>query len=577
MYATLCTLFAAATLAASPDPITGTWTGNIATPGGPLEVVVHVTSTGDAAWIGSVDTPAQQSFGIPLSNIEFDGHTLKAECELTQATWTASLGDDGDVLTGQWAQRGLDMPLTCRRGPSFPAVPESLMTALEGNWEGALDVGAIQLRIVMSLHQASPTAMRGTMVSPDQSPDAIPIGRVEWATDRTVRILIGAIGAVYDATLAESGEALAGTFTQGGMPLPLTLKRVEQVATVKRPQEPKPPLPYEEVEVSFPNPLAGITLAGTLTTPPGSGPFPTAVLISGSGLQDRNEEIFQHKPFWILADHLARRGVATLRVDDRGIGGSSTTDTPEADTTYDFATDVEAAVAFLADHPKVASDALGLIGHSEGGIIAPLVASESSDVDFIILLSGTGVRGDALLVAQDAAINRASGLDESEVAAKSALNRALFDVLLDASLDAETTEPRLRTLIQADPEFAAATKEEQEAGLQTALDQLTLPWITTFVRHDPSASLEAVTCPVLALNGELDLQVPYEQNLPAIAEALRRGGNPDATIRVLPGLNHLFQHCDTGLPAEYGRIEETFAPEAMDIIAGWIVDRFAAK
>ncbi|MDP7030491.1 MAG: alpha/beta fold hydrolase [Phycisphaerales bacterium] len=572
-------LLAISVLASSPpsDPLAGVWSGELATPGGPLALVMHISGAEDGGWTGSVDTPSQQSYGIPLSSIEFDGHALTVRCDLTQAIWTATLTEGGDTLDGVWAQRGVEIPLSCRRGQDLSPLPAALVQELEGSWEGTLDVGAIQLRIVMTLDAVSPTAMAGIMVSPDQSPAPIPIGRVEWAGDRAVRVLIGAIGTVFDARLAPGGATLSGSFTQRGMPLDLALKKVARVSETRRPQEPRPPFPYRAEEVSFPNTTAGITLAGTLTMPPGNGPFPAVVLISGSGLQDRNEEIFQHKPFWVLADHLARRGIAALRVDDRGVGGSTSTSTAANDTTFDFVTDVEAAVAFLRSRPEVSGGGLGLIGHSEGGVIAPLVAVKDADINFIVLLAGTGVRGDALLLRQGEAINRASGMSEDDIAAKSAISRALFDALMDESLQGDPLEARLHAIIETDPEFMEETSEAQEVALQAAIDKLTLPWIRAFLRHDPAPTLQRVTCPVLALNGELDLQVPHAQNLPGIAAALERGGNPDATTMMLPGLNHLFQHCETGLPAEYGRIEETFSVDVLDLIAEWISDRAATR
>jgi hypothetical protein len=558
-----------------PDPIAGIWTGDITTPGRSLELVIHMTSTGKNTWTGSIDTPSQKSFGIPLSSVQFDGHELIAQCDVTKATWTATLQDGGTELHGTWRQRGASLPLNCTRSPSPASIPPPLARELIGTWEGTLDVGVVQLRLVIGLQRNSPTTVAGYMVSPDQSPEQIPIGRVDWVSDRTVRILIGSIAASFDATLSPSNDTLAGTFTQGGAPFELSLSRVEKPTRVHRPQEPTPPFPYHVEEVTYRNEPGDVTLAGTLTTPKGAGPFPAAILITGSGGQDRNEEIFQHKPFWVIADHLTRRGIAVLRVDDRGIGGSSAGPHPGTATTFDFAGDVEAGVDFLTKRSNIGP--VGLIGHSEGGIIAPIVAERNGDIAFIVLMAGTGVRGDALLISQNELLLRAMGSDEEEVAASRRTQRALFDVVLNESLSSDDAEIQLRAIIKADPEFAEASEEEQRAGMEQAVAQLSLPWMRTFVRHDPAPILAKVTCPVLAINGELDLQVPVKQNLDAIAAALKEGGNPDWTVRAFPGLNHLFQHSETGLVSEYGQIEETISEEVLGFIADWIAVRFLGQ
>ncbi|MDP6478800.1 MAG: alpha/beta fold hydrolase [Phycisphaerales bacterium] len=559
----------------TPDPLAGIWTGDLVTPNGGIALRIHITPTGTNTWTGSIDTPSQGSFGIPLSSVRFDGHTARIGCATTDATWTATLGEGGKELRGTWVQRGGSFPLSCTRGPAPPEIPPALARQLIGTWEGTLDVGAVQLRLVIGLQRNSPTTIAGYLVSPDQSPDQVAIGRVDWASDRSVRILIGTVGASFDATLSTSGGTLEGMFTQGGVPFELSLLRVESASTVNRPQEPTPPFPYQVEEVTYRNEIGDVTIAGTLTVPDGEGPFPAAILITGSGGQDRNEEIFQHKPFWVIADHLTRRGIAVLRVDDRGIGGSSAGPHPGTATTFDFAGDVEAGVDFLTKRPNIGP--VGLIGHSEGGIIAPIVAARSSSVAFIVLMAGTGVRGDVLLVSQNETLMRAMDADDDEVAASGRLQRALFDIVGDDALSADETEVHLRTLIEADPDFAEAPESERAAGMKQALAQLKSPWIRAFVRYNPAPTLAKVTCPVLAINGELDLQVPHTQNLDAIAAALTKGGNTDWTVRAFPGLNHLFQHSETGLVSEYGQIEETISEEVLDFIADWIAVRFLGQ
>ncbi|MCP4758286.1 MAG: alpha/beta fold hydrolase [Planctomycetes bacterium] len=572
--ASLVMLFTASGASVMKDTPAGAWKGDILTPQGNIAVVVYLHETDRDAWGGSIDTPSQHSFGLPLSSVQVDSGHVIAECAATGGIWDATLAESGDALHGRWKQRGSEFPLNCTRIPEKPPVPATLLSDLVGTWEGPLNIGAVQLRLVLTLQKSSPTTLGGFMVSPDQSPDEIPLGRVDWVSDRSIRVLIGSLGATFDIALSPENDVLAGKFAQGGGAFDIELHRVEKQTVINRPQEPKPPFPYSAEEVSYRNDDGDVTLAGTLTIPQGDGPFPAAVMITGSGGQDRNEEIFRHKPFWVIADHLTRRGIAVLRVDDRGIGGSSAGPNPGEATSHDFAGDVEAGVAFLANRPEIDTTAIGLIGHSEGGVIAPIVASRNSNVAFIVLMAGTGVRGDALLIAQTTALMRAGGSTEDEISAATATNRALFAVLADESLSADVAEQQIRAIIEADPEFAMASAEEQAAGIQQALSLLNTPWMKAFAKHDPAITLKEVSCPVLAINGQLDLQVPHEQNLPTIAAALKSGGNTDVTIHAFPNLNHLFQHSETGLVSEYGQIEETISPDVLDLLSQWITERF---
>jgi hypothetical protein len=346
-----------------------------------------------------------------------------------------------------------------------------------------------------------------------------------------------------------------------------------------RPQEPTDPLPYDTEDVTFRNTEAGITLAGTLTLPRSPGPHPAAVLVSGSGAQDRDEALMGHKPFLVLADHLTRNGIAVLRYDDRGFGESEGTFATA--TTADFATDALAAARFLRSRPGIDPDAVGIIGHSEGGLVGPAVAAESSAVAWIVMLAGPGVPGEEILNAQIEKISRASGSSEEDIARALRTQKRIYEVLR-ADLDRTTTRSRLRSVFQAAVDSASpamrasmGTDPEQiEAYIDGQINQITSPWFRHFLRYDPRPALEKVTVPVLAMIGSLDLQVPPEQNLPEIEAALERAGNDDITARRLPGLNHLFQTATTGSPAEYASIEETFSPAALDIISSWIVSRF---
>jgi pimeloyl-ACP methyl ester carboxylesterase len=326
----------------------------------------------------------------------------------------------------------------------------------------------------------------------------------------------------------------------------------------KRPQNPVKPYPYRDEDVTYRNEPAKIELAGTLTLPPGKGPFPAVLLITGSGQQDRDESILGHKPFLVLADHLTRKGIAVLRVDDRGAGKSG--GTFATSTSADFATDVEAGLAYLNTRPEIDHRKTGLIGHSEGGMIAPMVAARNPSVAFIVMMAGTGVSGAEVLPAQVTAIVEASGKSHEE-AVKDGANERQILTLIEQGASIDAIEKRMQELSNHAPD------EQTKAQVK----QLQSPWFRFFLKYDPAVDLRKVKCPVLALDGEKDRQVLPDQNLPAIRKALEAGGNRHFEIEKIPGLNHLFQTAKTGAPGEYAEIEETISPVALNRISTWIL------
>jgi fermentation-respiration switch protein FrsA (DUF1100 family) len=431
-----------------------------------------------------------------------------------------------------------------------------------GHWAGTLSVPGAELRLVFHIERDEDSVLSGTLDSPDQGAYGLRLSTVTEEAGAVV-FAIASLGGRYTGQLSADSRTIDGQWAQGGGSFPLDLERGDASAlALKRPQEPQPPYPYEVMDVGFENPQAGIRLAGTLTVPPGDGPHPSVALISGSGPQDRDESVFGHRPFFVLADYLTRRGIAVLRYDDRGIGESSG-DFSIA-TTPDFAGDALAAVAWLKSHPRVDPGRIGLVGHSEGAMVAPMVANLSGDVAFVVLLAGTGVNGRDLLVMQAKAINRASGLSEALVEQNSALQQQILDVVVTAGNDTEAAEQARAILAQA-----GLTGPPADAQVRALLS----PWMKYFLVYDPLPALRELSIPVLALNGEKDTQVPPTENLLPTAEALQEGGNPDVTAEVLPGLNHLFQTAATGAPSEYAGIEETFSPEALAKIADWIAER----
>ncbi|MGE4602521.1 MAG: alpha/beta fold hydrolase, partial [Planctomycetota bacterium] len=444
---------------------------------------------------------------------------------------------------------------------------------LAGIWEGILDVGATELRIVVNLEHHDAGSLSGYMTSPDQSSAEIPVTRVDLLDGDKVRIAVGSASISFEMALSDDGNQLSGSFIQGRGKFDISLDKKEKISEVRRLQEPKPPFPYRAEEVSYDNEEAGVTFAGTLTIPEGDGPFPSVLMITGSGGQDRDETIFQHRPFFVIADHLSRRAIAVLRVDDRGVGGTTADDEPEKATTEDFVGDALCGVEFLKGRSEIAADRIGLIGHSEGGVIAPLVALRSDDVAFIVMMAGTGIRGDHLLLRQNELIARVSEVEEEKIKEGLELSQKMFAVVLEDSLDEEQMRSRLEAILRESPNLTEEG-EEAETAIASTIDQLMLPWVRWFLRYDPAPTLEKITCPVLAINGALDLQVPCKENLAAIEAALIRGKNSDFEMVEFPRLNHLFQHCETGAPSEYGQIEETFSVDVLEKMTNWILHRF---
>ncbi len=439
---------------------------------------------------------------------------------------------------------------------------------ITGQWNGMLDVRGMQLRLVFNISKTD-SGYSSTMDSPDQGAKGIPVTSTTFENPKLVLEVAGA-GIEYEGELKEG--IITGTFRQRGQSFALDLKRESiEKAILIRPQEPVKPYPYSSEEVIFKNEKANINLAGTLTFPAKVGNSPAVILITGSGPQNRDEELMGHKPFLVLSDYLTRNGIAVLRYDDRGTAESKG-DFKTA-TSEDFATDVEAAIAYLKTRKEINKKKIGLIGHSEGGLIAPMVASKSKDVSFIVLLAGPGIKGSQLLLMQQELIGRASGLPESELQKSKEINSAVFDMVIKTTNTEKLRSELTNYLIQKSkesPDAQKAGEKNDSVMIKAQVNQITSPWMLYFLRYDPAPVLQKVKCPVLALNGEKDLQVPPKEDLSAIKTALFKGGNKNVTAIELPNLNHLFQECKTGLPAEYAQIEQTLSPAALNEITKWI-------
>lgn len=437
-----------------------------------------------------------------------------------------------------------------------------------GSWHGVLHVQGQHIPLVFHLEIVE-EEWQGTMDSPAQGAVGIPLSEVVL-TDAALIFSIAAAGIRYEGKF-EDPNRITGRFFQGGMQLPLVLERSDdtQKATLNRPQEPLAPFPYLTEEVSFANSEANVQLMGTLTLPDGEGPWPAVVLLAGSGPHDRDQHVFGHKTLLVLADYLTRHGVATLRYDKRGVGESGG-DYSTA-TSLDFADDAQSAWRYLRQHALVDADRVGLLGHSEGGMIAPMVAVKEPEVAFLVLLAAPGIRIDSLMDRQAYLIGKVSGMDEDQLAKARQANREIHHLIREVN-DERSLANQLTQLLTEHAEVSQMPEENIGPLVDKQLQQLVSPWYRFFIQYDPQSALSAVRVPVLAINGDRDLQVTDIENLAGIRKALESAGNTQAATHSLPGLNHLLQNSETGAIAEYAVIEETIAPIVLQLVADWITE-----
>lgn len=445
---------------------------------------------------------------------------------------------------------------------------------LIGVWQGTVNhpkIGEVKFYFTIEIKDAN--TYMGKVDIPVQKARGIPVNEVRFDAPGLV-LDISSFGIVYEGTVAADFSSIKGELKVGDEILPLELKRSAGVPEARRPQEPQKPYPYEEIEITFPNPEANITLSGTLTLPPGPGPFPAAILISGSGPHDRDESIAGHRPFLVISDYLTRYGIAVLRCDDRGVMKSEG-DFHKA-TTPDFATDAQAAWAFLSRHSRIDGRRIGLIGHSEGALIGSMVAALNPDAAFLVLLAGTGVPGEQLALMQSQEVSKSRGASVEAIRKETRMNERLFQVFKTQE-DAQLAEVEMKQIISDSlAQMSDAEKKELDVSEQTLITDMKgfladYPWARFVLGYDPVTDLQKVRCPVLALNGDKDTQVPADVNLKAIEKALKKAGNTNYEIKKLPGLNHMFQAAQTGHPREYGKIEETIAPFVLQLIGDWII------
>jgi pimeloyl-ACP methyl ester carboxylesterase len=573
-------MFLAPALTSAQDAgsFSGHWEGEVSVPGTKLGIRFDFQQAGDKA-SGTIDIPVQGLRGFALGELTVKGKEIAFSLPGVPGDpkFTGTLKDDGSEIAGQLAQSGQQYPFTVRRTEKIPekgATPARGVPGkgLAGVWQGTLKVQLFQLRLLFKIREEDGKLL-GTFDSLDQNSGAIPLSKISLQ-DSNVVLESDKIAMVFNGKLSEDGSEVDGKWNQAGREMPLVIRRLAEAPDLSRPQDPQKPYPYTEEEVVFRNDGAEIELAGTLTVPQTAGPHPAAILISGSGPQDRDEAIMGHRPFLVLADHLTRQGIAVLRYDDRGVGKSK--GSFAKGSVQDFTDDAVAAVKFLQSRPEVDGQRIGLIGHSEGGIVAPRIAATSDDIHFVVMMAGVGVPMEKLLYRQGVDLIRVMGGGEEAIKQQRKTQETIFSILKEQG-DPADVEKKMREAFQKfqqdlpeDQREASAFSGEQ---LEAQIKLVTSPWFRELLLIDPRPNLMKVRCPVLAINGEKDVQVACYENLKAIEAALQEGGNQDVTTVAFPELNHLFQKCDSGALAEYGTIQETINPKVLTTISDWIVKK----
>ncbi|MCY4780768.1 alpha/beta hydrolase [Sphingobacterium sp. UT-1RO-CII-1] len=437
-------------------------------------------------------------------------------------------------------------------------------------WEGKLG----NIRLVLKVSEDSVTKQyKAVFDSPDQGAMGLEVSDLNITID-SLTAFSKVIGGGYYGAFNEDKTELTGEWRQGGA-MPMLMKKVEKEITINRPQTPKEPFPYVERKVVYHNEDKSIQYGATLTMPDTNVNVPAVILISGSGQQDRDETLFNHKPFWVIADYFSRNGIVVLRVDDRGVG--QTTGDVMGATSADFADDVLVSLGFLKKQQGIDINKMGLVGHSEGGMIAPMAAIKSNDVAFIVSLAGLGVTGMEIMQKQMKAFNKQLELNAEErvrsdefiemllgLAAKHPDNEELKPIFaqeMQAWMDKQPDDFLMKMGFKG---------EEGNRNIDQTAGRFFMPWMRYFLKYDPAPILEQLKIPVLALNGEKDVQVTAAENLAGFERSLKKAGNENFKIMSFPNLNHLFQTAETGAVSEYMDIEETFSPQVLEVMLNWI-------
>jgi pimeloyl-ACP methyl ester carboxylesterase len=548
-------------------PPEGIYAGTLQAGEAQLHILLHLIKTSGGSYRATLDSLDQGVFAIEASSVSISGAAVRLDVASNGAHFEGKFSANHKSIEGTWSQGGASLPLTFTRQPAggISRKAADALFPVEGLWQGALETHGMRLRFQLHVSHDTEGELIGALDNLDQGVSGLP-GVKLTQKESAFHFEIPAVGGVFEGTLNAAKNELKGTWSQTGAENEeLNFKRGEQPLELRRPQNPVRPYAYREEEVSFSNEAAHVTLSGTLTLPKTGGPFPGVVLIAGSGPHDRDESIANHKPFLVLADFLTQKGIAVLRYDKRGMGKSA--GVLEDATTIDLAGDTAAAVAFLQARKEFDANKIGLIGHSEGGIIASYLASRSKGIAWLVLLAAPATTGQDTLLKQSELIGRAGGLEDAQLVASLTFDREAYD-LIRQEKDHDALAEKLVALVKETGFDAALPPAALEAQLRTLLS----PWFRYFLDYDPLPNLRAVRCPVLALYGQKDLQVASKVNLPLMKSALDETGIQDVDVRELPELNHLFQHAYSGSPAEYAAIEETISPEVLQLAGEWAVD-----
>ena len=558
--------------------LTGAWEGKLNIGAASIRLVFHFDQQKDGEYTGSMDSPDQGATGIAFDKVGMRGDSVALLIRKINGGFDGLMTNDS-TIDGNFHQGGKSLPMTLKKssGVIKIAPPKKSMSKrnVKGIWEGKLNVNSISVRINFHFDKQKDDIYTGTMDSPDQGVMGVPCQQVVLTGDSIdieVNMTIKMRGVLADDT------SIIGYWNQGNKTFPISLNKVKELSkNPNRPQTPKPPYSYNSEDIEYDNADKSVHFGATFTYPKGAGPFPTAILITGSGQQDRDETLLSHKPFAVIADYLTKKGIAVLRVDDRGMG-KSTGDVQNA-TSADFANDVEVGLAYLKNRKEVDQKRMGMIGHSEGGLIASIVAARNPDIDFVIMLAGPGVKGSDVLLKQTEDIMISEGTPAETVRAYCIIFKQL---LQDFTTNNDTS--LIRKKVTSDfAHWKSAQTETTLKALKIGLDSsddyklinlfmhdFSSPWTNYFVKSDPRPLIEKFRYKVLALDGSKDLQVNAEMNLAGINKALKKSKSPSFETKELPGLNHLFQHCKKCTIEEYGELEETFSPEALEIMWKWL-------
>jgi len=555
---------AVAVRAQMPLPLEGTYSGTLQAGEAKLHIVLHLSRNGAGALRATLDSLDQAVFAIEANAVSLNSDTLKFEIRSVGVNFEGKVSPDHKTIEGQWNQGSGSLHVVFLRDADSQK-PDTAKFPVEGLWQGALESHGLRLRFQLHVFHDSSGELIAALDSLDQFVSGLPATKVTQK-ESAFHFEIPALASTYDGRLDSNKNSITGEWAQSEIKEKLDFKRSDQPLELRRPQNPGKPYPYREEEVTFSNEKAGVNLAGTLTLPKGTGPFAAAVLVAGSGPQDRDDTIANHKPFLVLSDYLTRKGFAVLRYDKRGIGQS--TGSTEMATTLDLASDAQSAVAYLKTRKEIDPAKIGLIGHSEGAMIAPAIAAASNDLPWVVLLAAPATKGEDTLLNQSDFIARAGGLSDAQVLSSLNFDKQAYELVQKEPDNAVVTET-LKTLVKESGLDAAVPP----AALEAQLHMMTSPWFRFFLSYDPLPDLKRTKCPVLAIYGEKDLQVPPKINLPMLQKAFSDGGNKQADVRELPELNHFFQHAYSGSPTEYAAIDETFSPEAMKIIWDWLTAR----